>query len=309
MDAIDGLTVDTLARAKGLNAAQLRSEFGLNDCRYMDQPAVRIPYRDASGRRMFDKIRLSDGTCRRVPAGGPYELYGLPQLARTAVTQLVLLVEGESDVWAAGQHRILAVGIPGARAWKPGYADALAGRKVVLWQEPGSAANQLVLDVAADLPTAWVAMGGDGAKVLCALHQRHGDHFRRAVAATLARGVPIAARAAALIAASPPRHVPAHHHGPAATTKAIEYALERARRRSTIDVLERRGFHLKGSGVNRTMHCPFPDHADASPSFSVNRETGAWLCFGCRRKGGDAIALVRQLDGLSFQDAVTRVGG
>jgi DNA primase len=310
MDAIDDLTVDTLASAKGLDAAQLRSDFGLTDCRYMGQLAVRIPYRDTDGRHLFDKIRLADGTCRRAPAGGSYGLYGLPQLARTLVTQIVLLVEGESDVWAAVQHRILAVGVPGAHAWKREYAEALAGRKVVLWQEPGPAADQLVLDVARDLPSAWVVTAGDGEKDVCALHQRHGDDFRHALAATLIRSVPIVARTAALIAASPrPHRVPAHCHRLAATIEAIEFTLERARRRSTFEVLERRGFHLKGSGVNRTMRCPFPDHDDGNPSFSVNRETGAWLCFGCRRKGGDAIALVRQLDGLSFQDAVERVAG
>jgi len=308
MDPINDLTVEALARAKGLDASRLRSDFGLVDCHYAGLPGVRIPYLDADGRWVFDKIRLSDGTCRRAPAGGSNELYGLPQLARTPVTTLVLLVEGESDVWAAAQHNMLAVGVPGARTWRRDYARTLTGRKVVLWEEPGLAASQLVLAVARDLPRAWLATADAGAKDLCALHQRHGSHFRQALAAMLVRSVPIVTRAAALIAASPPpRLAPTYYRRAAAAQTTTEYAVERARGRSTVDVLERRGFHVKGSGVNRTMHCPFPDHDDAKPSFSVNRETGAWICFGCCRKGGDAIALVRQLDGLSFQDAVARV--
>ena len=309
MDAFPDLTVDSLAAAKGLDASWLRREFGLADDWRDGMPAVRIPYRDAEGAYQFDKFRLSDGTARR-SGHGPYGLYGLQQLTSASGSQLVMLCEGESDVWAAAAHAIVAVGVSGARAWKPDYVALLAGRKVALWQEPGPAADQFVIDVARDLPTAWVVAAGDGAKDLCALHQQHGDHFRRALAARLMRGAPIIARAAALIAASPPRRrAQAYYQCPAATTEATDYVLERGRRRSTVDVLAGRGFQLKGSGVNRTMRCPFPDHNDRSPSFSVNRETGAWLCFGCGRKGGDAIALVRQLDGLSFRDAVARVAG
>lgn len=31
--------------------------------------------------------------------------------------------------------------------------------------------------------------------------------------------------------------------------------------------------------------CPFPDHEDRNPSFSVNVETGYFKCFGCERQG------------------------
>lgn len=31
--------------------------------------------------------------------------------------------------------------------------------------------------------------------------------------------------------------------------------------------------------------CPLPDHSDRKASFSINRETGLWNCFGCRQSG------------------------
>ncbi len=47
--------------------------------------------------------------------------------------------------------------------------------------------------------------------------------------------------------------------------------------------------------------CPF--HQEKSPSFSVNAEEGLYYCFGCR-VSGDAITLVRELEGLDFAAAV-----
>lgn len=49
--------------------------------------------------------------------------------------------------------------------------------------------------------------------------------------------------------------------------------------------------------------CPFPDHRDSSPSFHVNDEQGFFKCFGCQR-GGDIFELIKQLDGLDFNEAV-----
>src|SRR5580698_11441705 len=63
MDVIAHITVETLAQAKGLDAGWLRETFGLADGQWFDRelgrlPAVRIPYHDANGWRLFDKYRL-----------------------------------------------------------------------------------------------------------------------------------------------------------------------------------------------------------------------------------------------------------
>ncbi|WP_082054117.1 CHC2 zinc finger domain-containing protein [Methyloterricola oryzae] len=52
--------------------------------------------------------------------------------------------------------------------------------------------------------------------------------------------------------------------------------------------------------------CPF--HADGrAGSFRVHLETGAFCCFACGAKGGDIVAFVQQREGLSFQDALTKL--
>lgn len=53
-------------------------------------------------------------------------------------------------------------------------------------------------------------------------------------------------------------------------------------------------------------NCPIPTHRDNSPSFGVNPEERRFKCFGCG-EGGDAITLIRKVEGLSFRDAVIRL--
>jgi DNA primase len=61
---------------------------------------------------------------------------------------------------------------------------------------------------------------------------------------------------------------------------------------------------LRRQGVRYTGLCPFPDHSEKTPSFSVTPEKGFYYCFGCQR-GGDAIKLVSELQNLSFAEAVS----
>jgi hypothetical protein len=53
--------------------------------------------------------------------------------------------------------------------------------------------------------------------------------------------------------------------------------------------------------------CPF--HVSKSKtSFHVNLDTGGFYCFRCDAKGGDVIEFIRQRYGLSFSDALKRLG-
>lgn len=61
---------------------------------------------------------------------------------------------------------------------------------------------------------------------------------------------------------------------------------------------------LRRQGARYTGLCPFPDHSEKTPSFSVTPERGFYYCFGCQR-GGDAIKLVSELQNLSFVEAVS----
>ncbi len=64
----------------------------------------------------------------------------------------MILVEGESDCHAAWHHGVLALGIPGAKGWKPDWAKLIEGRDVYVWQEPDDAGASLVAAVSETMP-------------------------------------------------------------------------------------------------------------------------------------------------------------
>jgi DNA primase len=61
---------------------------------------------------------------------------------------------------------------------------------------------------------------------------------------------------------------------------------------------------LRRQGARFVGLCPYPDHQEKTPSFSVTPDQGFYYCFGCS-KGGDAIKLVSELKSFSFVDAVS----
>lgn len=62
---------------------------------------------------------------------------------------------------------------------------------------------------------------------------------------------------------------------------------------------------LRQSGKEFIGLCPF--HSEKTPSFTVNEEKGLFHCFGCG-ESGDAITFVRKVEGLSFKEALSRLG-
>ena len=63
-------------------------------------------------------------------------------------------------------------------------------------------------------------------------------------------------------------------------------------------------FPLKRAGPRFKAVCPF--HNEKTPSFSVNPQLQIFKCFGCGA-GGNAIAFVRDYEGLTFPEAVKRL--
>ena len=61
---------------------------------------------------------------------------------------------------------------------------------------------------------------------------------------------------------------------------------------------------LKRAGGNFKALCPF--HNEKTPSFTINTARQSFLCFGCK-KGGDAIAFVREYENLPFMEAVRKL--
>lgn len=60
---------------------------------------------------------------------------------------------------------------------------------------------------------------------------------------------------------------------------------------------------LKPTGSNLMGLCPFPDHNEKSPSFSVSASKQLFHCFGCK-KSGNIIGWLQQYNGMSFPEAI-----
>src|SRR5215217_4653583 len=77
--------------------------------------------------------------------------------------------------------------------------------------------------------------------------------------------------------------------------------------RRLVPVIDQAG-RLVGSGGLRRVgkewvgRCPLPDHADRTPSFTVNPEKNVFFCHGCLR-GGDVVELARLAWGYDQRDA------
>ncbi len=63
---------------------------------------------------------------------------------------------------------------------------------------------------------------------------------------------------------------------------------------------------LRRVGTRFSGLCPYPDHNEKTPSFSVSPDKSFYYCFGCSR-GGDAIKLVMELKSFSFGEAVSHL--
>src|ERR1044071_4617267 len=80
--------------------------------------------------------------------------------------------------------------------------------------------------------------------------------------------------------------------------------IDRVRREARIVAIIGERVKLTKRGRSYLGLCPF--HKEKTPSFPVNEERGFYHCFGCA-ESGDAIKFVREVDGLSFVDAVRSI--
>ncbi|MCB0368890.1 MAG: DNA primase [Bdellovibrionales bacterium] len=60
---------------------------------------------------------------------------------------------------------------------------------------------------------------------------------------------------------------------------------------------------LKSSGSGMMGRCPFPDHQEKTPSFSVSELKQVYHCFGCH-KSGNIFTFLRDYQGMSFPQAI-----
>lgn len=65
---------------------------------------------------------------------------------------------------------------------------------------------------------------------------------------------------------------------------------------------------LKPTGSGLMGRCPFPDHQEKTPSFSVSEAKQVYHCFGCH-KSGNIFTFLRDYQGQSFPEAVEFLAG
>ncbi len=82
-----------------------------------------------------------------------------------------------------------------------------------------------------------------------------------------------------------------------------ESFIEKVRESSDLAQILAPYVELKRAGGNLVGLCPFPDHKEKTPSFSVSEAKQAYYCFGCKR-GGNVYTFLQQLRGMSFPESV-----
>ncbi|HJQ53469.1 MAG TPA: DnaB-like helicase C-terminal domain-containing protein [Gemmatimonadaceae bacterium] len=173
-----GYTLEDYADQKGFAVADLR-RWGLSTRvgKYGADEVV-IPYRDADGNLLREKIRTAkksfwgEGT-------GTYP-YGLDVLRKADPTEPVIFCEGESDCHAAWSKGILAQGVPGAGGWKRDWAGNYTGRDIYVWKEPDTASEKLVASITASFPAAKVIDSKTaGVKDIADLFRTEGKNFKQ----------------------------------------------------------------------------------------------------------------------------------
>lgn len=69
------------------------------------------------------------------------------------------------------------------------------------------------------------------------------------------------------------------------------------------DIIGEHSLLKQKSGDSLTGLCPYPDHNEKTPSFSVSASKQVYYCFGCKR-GGNVYSFLKDIRGFSFIDAV-----
>ena len=169
MSAPPGCTLAQLADAKRL-PVEFLSGLGLRDGQWSEKtqqgpvgvPAGVVPYRGTDGRRLRDRYRtaLAGPDRFRWGRGEDLCLYGLWRLTEITATGWALLVEGESDCWTGWFYDLPVLGVPGARAWKPQWAELLEGLEVFVWCEPDEGGANFAASIARDIRSLRVVRAG-----------------------------------------------------------------------------------------------------------------------------------------------------
>ncbi len=86
--------------------------------------------------------------------------------------------------------------------------------------------------------------------------------------------------------------------------RIAQRSIEKVREAANIVEVTSEFTALRRQGARFAGLCPYPDHQEKTPSFSVAADRGFYYCFGCQR-GGDAIKLIMDLKSFDFAEAVS----
>jgi DNA primase len=88
--------------------------------------------------------------------------------------------------------------------------------------------------------------------------------------------------------------------------KISQSTIDRIDESSVESILDYYNIKMKGSSQQKIIPCISRSHEDKNPSMGVNLNTGMFNCHSCGCKGGGAIAMIKEIEGLSFPDAVNK---
>jgi hypothetical protein len=156
---------------------------GLKEYRHLGEPAVSMPYLDASGEVLLTRSRVSLTGKPKVKTrkGDRHRLYGLWKLEEAREAGYLWLFEGESDTQTSWYHGEPCAGIPGANGWKPEWAPDLEGigrLYFVVEDEPGDACWQK-LAATPEIRDRLYRVELDGVKDVSELHKQDPTRFKR----------------------------------------------------------------------------------------------------------------------------------
>jgi uncharacterized protein DUF5906 len=175
------MTVRALAKRKRLPVEFLQS-LGLRD----QDHGVVIPYFDRDGGLIAEKRRTAWVAKKGSwwPKGRKLAAYGQWRLHAARDAGYLLVVEGESDCWAAWAHRIPALGLPGSGAAETLELEHLEGvARTWIVQEPDGGGDGFRSGLGRRLPEigfageAYVVRMPDGLKDLADLHADDPERF------------------------------------------------------------------------------------------------------------------------------------
>lgn len=180
-EQFQGVTIDQVAEAKGLDAEYLRNILGWQDTTWAGTPIVEIPYPDENSgdRQIRRRVGLDKGQrflWKRGAKIRPYGLWGIPVLEAAGH---IIFVEGETDFATLACHGYPVQGIPGASNWKSKWEEYYCNvPKQYIWKEPGPGGEAFVAKMAESYPDILVIKSPPGIKDPTELAVQIGAGFR-----------------------------------------------------------------------------------------------------------------------------------